>query len=174
MRYFDMSGTKADCEDAVWALADRIQAEVPGSLCENRLLSEESFFELYGSLFFIGLYLGIMFLMATVLIIYYKQVSEGFDDRERYRILRKVGMGTREIRRSVRSQVLLVFFLPLLMAVLHVAVAFNVVNKLLVMMNFTDTKLFMGCTAATVLFFALLYAAVFAVTARQYCQIVNE
>ena len=174
VRYFDMSGTKADCEDAVWALADRIQAEVPGSLCENRLLSEESFFELYGSLFFIGLYLGIMFLMATVLIIYYKQVSEGFDDRERYRILRKVGMGMREIRRSVRSQVLLVFFLPLLMAVLHVAVAFNVVNKLLVMMNFTDTKLFMGCTAATVLFFALLYAAVFAVTARQYYQIVNE
>ena len=83
-------------------------------------------------------------------------------------------MGMREIRRSVRSQVLLVFFLPLLMAVLHVAVAFNVVNKLLVMMNFTDTKLFMGCTAATVLFFALLYAAVFAVTARQYYQIVNE
>ena len=173
-RYFDMVGSRQDCEDAVWRLADRLQEEVPGSICENRLLSEKSFFELYGSLFFIGLYLGVMFLIATVLIIYYKQISEGYDDRERYQIMRKVGMGTREIRKSIRSQVLLVFFLPLVMAVCHTAAAFPVVKKVLVMMNFTATKLFIACTAATVLVFALFYVAVFAVTAREYYKIVNE
>ena len=173
-RYFDMEGSRQDCEDAVWSLADRLQAEAPGSLCENRLLSEKSFFELYGSLFFIGLYLGFMFLIATVLIIYYKQISEGYDDRERYQIMRKVGMGTREIRKSIRSQVILVFFLPLAMAMCHVAAAFPVVRKVLVMLNFTATKLFIACTAATVLVFAIFYVIVFAVTAREYYKIVNE
>ncbi len=172
--YFDMGGSQDDCLAAVQSIADRIGQEVPGAVCENRELSRENFFALYGSLFFIGLYLGIMFLVATVLIIYYKQISEGYDDRERYQIMRKVGMGTREIRKSIRSQVLLVFFLPLVMAVCHTAAAFPVVKKVLVMMNFTATKLFIACTAATVLVFALFYVAVFAVTAREYYKIVNE
>ena len=172
--YFDMGGSQDDCLAAVQSIADRIGQEVPGAVCENRELSRENFFALYGSLFFIGLYLGIMFLVATVLIIYYKQISEGYDDRERYQIMQKVGMGKREVRRSIRSQVLMVFFLPLVMAVVHIAVAFNVIDKLLAMLGLVNTPLFLACTAATVLVFALFYVAVFAVTAREYYKIVNE
>lgn len=172
--YFDMGGSQEECLAAVQSIADRIGQEVPGAVCENRELSRENFFALYGSLFFIGLYLGIMFLVATVLIIYYKQISEGYDDRERYQIMQKVGMGKREVRRSIRSQVLMVFFLPLVMAVVHIAVAFNVIDKLLAMLGLVNTPLFLACTAATVLVFALFYVAVFAVTAREYYKIVNE
>lgn len=172
--YFDMGGSQEQCLAAVQSIADRIGQEVPGAVCENRELSRENFFALYGSLFFIGLYLGIMFLVATVLIIYYKQISEGYDDRERYQIMQKVGMGKREVRRSIRSQVLMVFFLPLVMAVVHIAVAFNVIDKLLAMLGLVNTPLFLACTAATVLVFALFYVAVFAVTAREYYKIVNE
>ena len=172
--YFDMGGSQEQCLAAVQSIADRIGQEVPGAVCENRELSRENFFALYGSLFFIGHYLGIMFLVATVLIIYYKQISEGYDDRERYQIMQKVGMGKREVRRSIRSQVLMVFFLPLVMAVVHIAVAFNVIDKLLAMLGLVNTPLFLACTAATVLVFALFYVAVFAVTAREYYKIVNE
>lgn len=172
--YFDMGGSREDCLAAVQSIADRVGREVPGAVCENRELSRENFFSLYGSLFFIGLYLGFMFLIATVLIIYYKQISEGYDDRERYQIMQKVGMGKREVRRSIRSQVLLVFFLPLVVAVIHIAVAFNVIDKLLAMLGLVNTPLFLACTAATVLVFAVFYVMVFAVTAREYYKIVNE
>ncbi|HJA43104.1 MAG TPA: ABC transporter permease [Candidatus Dorea stercoravium] len=172
--YFDMGGSREDCLAAVQSIADRVGREVPGAVCENRELSRENFFSLYGSLFFIGLYLGSMFLIATVLIIYYKQISEGYDDRERYQIMQKVGMGKREVRRSIRSQVLLVFFLPLVAAVIHIAVAFNVIDKLLAMLGLVNTPLFLACTAATVLVFAVFYVMVFAVTAREYYKIVNE
>ena len=172
--YFDMGGSREDCLAAVLSIADRVGREVPGAVCENRELSRENFFSLYGSLFFIGLYLGSMFLIATVLIIYYKQISEGYDDRERYQIMQKVGMGKREVRRSIRSQVLLVFFLPLVAAVIHIAVAFNVIDKLLAMLGLVNTPLFLACTAATVLVFAVFYVMVFAVTAREYYKIVNE
>ena len=112
--------------------------------------------------------------MATVLIIYYKQISEGYDDKERFQIMQKVGMDQKEVRRTIRSQVLTVFFLPLLMAVLHVAVAFQVVKKLLVTLNFTNTPLFFACTVITVAVFAAFYAAVYGVTAREYYKIVKR
>lgn len=140
---------------------------------ENRELSKESFFELYGGIFFVGMYLGILFLTVTVLIIYYKQISEGYDDRERYQIMQKVGMSKREVKRSIRSQVLTVFFLPLIAAVIHIAVSFKVITKLLLMMNMDNTKLFIHCNIATVLGFAAFYVLVFILTARAYYKIVN-
>ncbi len=79
--------------------------------------------------------------MATVLIIYYKQISEGYDDRERYQIMQNVGMSKREVKRSIRSQVLMVFFLPLLMAGLHIAMAFPIITKLMKAFNMTNTHL---------------------------------
>ena len=114
-----------------------------------------------------------MFLIATVLIIYYKQISEGHDDRERYQIMQKVGMSKKEVRQSIRSQVLMVFFLPLAAAVLHIAVAFKVITKLLVALNMVNVSLFLTCTVATVVVFAVFYAAVFGVTAREYYRIVG-
>lgn len=169
----DFEGTKEDCRKAEAAIKKRIKEEVPQAYCDGREIEQESFYAVYGGLLFIGLYLGSMFLMATVLIIYYKQISEGYDDKERYQIMQKVGMSKKEVRRSIRSQVLMVFFLPLAAAVLHVAVAFKVITKLLAVLNMVNVPLFLLCTVATAAVFAVFYAAVFGVTAREYYRIVG-
>ena len=146
---------------------------MPGIQCESRQQSRDSFYDLYGAMFFIGIYLGVLFLIAAVLIIYYKQISEGYDDKERFQIMQKVGMDQREVRRTIRSQVLTVFFLPLAMAVLHVAVAFQVIKKLMVTLNFTNTPLYLLCTVICIAVFAVFYAIVYAITAREYYKIVR-
>ena len=164
----DFEGTKEDCRKAEAAIKKRIKEEVPQAYCDGREIEQESFYAVYGGLLFIGLYLGSMFLMATVLIIYYKQISEGYDDKERYQIMQKVGMSKREVKRSIRSQVLMVFFLPLAAAVVHIAVGFKVITKLLAVLNMVNVPLFLTCTVATVGVFAVFYAIVFGVTAREY------
>lgn len=170
---FDLEGADKDVRKTETAIKNRVKEEVGSSYCDGREIERESFYLLYGGLFFIGLYLGFMFLIATVLIIYYKQISEGHDDRERYQIMQKVGMSKKEVRQSIRSQVLMVFFLPLAAAVLHIAVAFKVITKLLVVLNMVNVSLFLTCTVATVAVFAVFYAAVFGVTAREYYRIVG-
>lgn len=170
---FDLDGEKEDWLDAVKAIQARVEEEVDAGFCESRELNRESFYFLYGGLLFIGIYLGALFLMATVLIMYYKQISEGYDDRERYQIMQKVGMSKREVRQSIRSQVLMVFFLPLVTAVIHITVAFGVVTKLLAVLNLTNVPLFLVCTVVTVVVFAVFYGIVFSMTAREYYKIVN-
>lgn len=170
---FDLKGEKGACLSAMRNMKARIEEEVPAGFCESRELSREEFYFLYGGLLFIGIYLGVLFLMATVLIMYYKQISEGYDDRERYQIMQKVGMSKREVRSSIRSQVLIVFFLPLAAAVIHIAVAFGVITKLLAILNLTNVQLFLICTIATVVVFAVFYGLVFSLTAREYYKIVN-
>lgn len=122
---------------------------------------------------FIGVFIGVLFLMATVLIIYYKQISEGYDDKNRFEIMQKVGMGKHEVKKAIQSQVLLVFFLPLILAILHVVAAFNLMGKLLMIFGLTNIWLFAVCTAGTILIFAVIYSIVFAVTARTYYKIVG-
>lgn len=170
---FDLKGKKQNCKDAMNVIKSRIENEIPNASCESRELSRKSFYGLYGGLFFIGVYLGIMFLMATVLIIYYKQISEGYDDRKRYQIMQNVGMSKAEVKRSIRSQVLIVFFLPLVMAVIHITVAFGVITKLLAVLNLVNVELFRHCTVATVAVFAAFYAGVFTITTREYYKIVK-
>lgn len=170
---FDMTGSDEEKAVVEEKIADRITEELPGTYFTSRQAGTESFFGFYGCLFFIGMYLGFMFLVATVLIIYYKQISEGLDDRERYVIMQKVGMDKREIRRAIRSQILIVFFLPLLFSILHIIVAFNVITKLLGVFGLFNTGLFVLCTVVTVLIFAAFYIIVFAITAREYYKIVN-
>lgn len=173
VRKFDLEGDEEDCAEATKAIRERISEEVPTGMSESREMSRESFYMLYGGLLFIGIYLGVMFLMATVLIIYYKQISEGYDDAERYQIMQKVGMSKEEVKSSIRSQVISVFFLPLVTAVVHIAVAFGVITKLLAVLNLTNVPLFFVCTVVTVLVFAVFYGIVYAVTAREYYKIVN-
>ncbi|MDY5015480.1 MAG: FtsX-like permease family protein, partial [Eubacteriales bacterium] len=131
------------------------------------------FVSIYGGLFFVGIILGLLFLMATVLIIYYKQVSEGFDDASRFEIMKKVGLSDNEVRGTVRSQVLTVFFLPLCAAFLHVAFAFPMILRMLRLFSLDNTLLFVVTTAATCLAFALVYTVIYGVTARSYYRIVN-
>lgn len=132
------------------------------------------FYELYGSLMFVGIFFIILFLIATILIIYYKQITEGFDDHDRFQIMEKVGMSDKEVRQTIKKQVLLVFYLPLWMAVVHVAVAFPVLCKLLLVFNMTNRTLFFLCTLSTILVFAALYYFVYQRTARTYYKIVQE
>ena len=109
---FNLKGDDGKQKEALEQIQNEFYEKFPDGTMESRMLSRSSFYELYGGLFFIGIYLGSMFIMATVLIIYYKLISEGFDVRERYQIMQKVGMSKKEVKRSIRSQVLSVFFLP--------------------------------------------------------------
>jgi putative ABC transport system permease protein len=130
-------------------------------------------YNLFGGLFFLGIFLGLVFIMATVLIMYYKQISEGYDDKERFEIMKKVGMSHSEIRSSIRSQVLIVFFLPIVAAGIHIAFAFPIITKILRMIYLTNTGLFAICTVASILIFTVFYAIVYALTARTYYRLVK-
>lgn len=111
--------------------------------------------------------------MATVLIIYYKQISEGYEDQRRFEIMQKVGMTEKEVRHSIRSQILLVFFLPLIVAGIHILAAFNLIRRLLILFSLTNVTLFALCTAGTFLIFGIIYALVYWRTARTYYKIVQ-
>ena len=130
-------------------------------------------YTIYGGFLFLGVFLGLLFLLSTVLIIYYKQISEGYEDQRRYQIMRQVGMSPREVRASIRSQVLLVFFLPLATAGIHVAAAFPMLCKMLELFNLFDVRLFALCAAGTLLAFCAIYALVYGLTARAYRRIVG-
>ncbi len=170
---FNLKGDDGKQKEALEQIQNEFYEKIPDGMMESRMLSRSSFYELYGGLFFIGIYLGSMFIMATVLIIYYKQISEGYDDRERYQIMQKVGMSKKEVKRSIRSQVLSVFFLPLIVAVIHVAVAFKVMTKILGVLNLTNVWLFTVCTIITIAVFAVFYIIVYSITAKEYYRIVN-
>lgn len=135
--------------------------------------TERDVYGLSGGFLFLGVFLGIVFLMATVLIIYYKQVSEGYEDNARFDIMRKVGLSEREARRAIRSQILTVFFMPILVAAIHIAFDFNLVVLLLRLFSLTNVKLTALCTLGTLLVFCAVYAVVYALTARSYYKIVR-
>ena len=141
---------------------------------ESKADSRSEFVGLYGGFFFIGIFLGVLFIMATVLIIYYKQISEGYDDKQRYEIMQKVGMTHQEIKNSIRSQVLTVFFLPLIVAGIHIAVAFPIINKLLALLNLLNVQLFLTCTVVCYVVFAVMYLLIYLLTARTYYKIVSK
>ena len=153
----------------------RSQADADGftSVAERTEL-RENLMTLYGGLLFVGLFLGLLFTMAMILIIYYKQITEGYEDRERYRIMRKVGLSRREIRRSISSQILIVFFLPLAAAGLHVAFAFPGIVTMFRALSMTNVTLIAGCALGSFAGFAALYGAVYLLTARVYYRIVSE
>ena len=131
-------------------------------------------YSMNGGLFFLGVFLGLLFIMATVLIMYYKQLSEGYDDKRNFSIMRKVGLEKAEIRRSVRSQVLIMFYLPLITACVHIAFAFPFIMRLLPLLGINDVGLFALCTLVSVAAFSLIYAACYGLTARTYYRIVGS
>lgn len=143
-------------------------------LLTSRADGKYNFLDLYGGLFFLGLFLGTLFIMAAVLIIYYKQISEGYDDKKRFEIMQNVGLSKGEVRASIHSQVLTVFFLPLVMAGIHMTAAFPILKSLLEGMGMTKTWLFLSCTAVSFLVFAVFYIVVYLLTARSYYKIVSR
>lgn len=170
---FDVDGESDNVTDYSKSVMAELAEKYPQGSISSKQLLRESFMASYGSLFFLGIIIGLLFLMATVLIIYYKQISEGYDDRDRFKIMQKVGMSKTEVKKSIKSQVLMVFFLPLIMAIVHIAFAFSVIVKLLSLFGFTNTLLFIGCMAATTLVFIIIYGFVYAITAKSYYKIVS-
>lgn len=144
------------------------------SSVDNIYTTRPEMFGIYGGLFFIGVFIGTLFLITTVMIIYYKQISEGYDDRERFGIMQKVGMSKAETKSVIRSQIIQVFFQPILLAIVHICFAFKIIKDILVMLNFTNVALFITCTIGTVLVFTLVYFVVYWLTARTYYRITSQ
>ena len=178
----DITGSETDKIDFGTPVMEVVKdLKKNGGLSENSWITSgirqqeyESYYADNGSLLFIGIFLGSLFLMGTAMIIYYKQISEGYEDQKRFEIMQKVGLSRREVRSSVRRQILMVFFLPLLMAMLHIIMAFPMIRRMLLLFGMTNTKLFIGCTAGTVLIFAVVYGLIYLMTARSYYHIVER
>ena len=178
----DITGSETDKIDFGTLVMEVVKdLKKNGGLSENSWITSgirqqeyESYYADNGSLLFIGIFLGSLFLMGTAMIIYYKQISEGYEDQKRFEIMQKVGLSRREVRSSVRRQILMVFFLPLLMAMLHITMAFPMIRRMLLLFGMTNTKLFIGCTAGTVLIFAVVYGLIYLMTARSYYHIVER
>ncbi|MBS6196726.1 MAG: ABC transporter permease [Clostridiales bacterium] len=174
----DMGGEEEQKMEAAERLNEMFQTqfveeEFHFAYLESRQLNREGILVFNGSFFFLGILLGAVFLIGTVLIIYYKQISEGYEDKKRFEIMEKVGMSQKEIRQAIRSQILKVFFLPLVMAVCHIGAAFPLMTRILAMVNLSNRKLFFLCTCGTILVFAAIYGVVYGLTAKVYYRIVK-
>ena len=178
----DITGSETDKIDFGTPVMEVVKdLKKNGGLSENSWITSgirqqeyESYYADNGSLLFIGIFLGSLFLMGTAMIIYYKQISERYEDQKRFEMMKKLGLSRREVRSSVRRQILMVFFLPLLMAMLHITMAFPMIRRMLLLFGMTNTKLFIGCTAGTVLIFAVVYGLIYLMTARSYYHIVER
>ncbi len=171
----NMEGNEKDLLDFTYSLKEKIV-----SAAEDKTISISSIdlrrqedYSLFGGLLFLGIFFTIMFLCATVLIIYFKQVSEGYDDRERYEILQKVGMDDKEVKKTISRQILLVFFLPLAAAVLHLSAARHMILKMLESFYLFDTMLSTVCIIGSGVIFAVIYVCVYKFTARTYYRIIK-
>ena len=169
----DMSGKALNNLDFVGIASDSDVGHWDIYMAEPRDAQKGEMIAMNGGFFFLGIFLGVLFIMATVLIIYYKQVSEGYEDRARFQIMQQVGLQKSEIRRSVNHQLLIVFFAPLLVAAVHVAFDFRLIRMLLTFFQQNDVMLILRCSLGTFGAFALLYLIVYRVTARAYYKIVE-
>lgn len=171
---FDSSAdhlTQIEIEEGIWDVIE--QAHSGGYGLSSLAGARDDFYGSFGGLFFLGIMLSIVFIIAAVLIIYYKQVSEGYEDQSRFEIMQKVGMTKKDIRKSINSQMLTVFFLPLLFAIVHLGFAFPMINKLLLLFGLDNLGLLLLTAAISALVFALFYIIVYRVTSNAYYSIVS-
>ena len=175
---FDLQGS----DEEKIAVANSLREKRDGLLQQGyeRIDIEDSaseradFYAMYSGMFVLGILLGCVFILGMVLIMYYKQVTEGYEDRKRFEIMQKVGMTKREIRKSINSQVLTVFFLPLLAAGVHTAFAFPMMRKILLLLGVTNTGLLIGVMAGCYLLFSLFYILMYVITSKSYYGIVSS
>lgn len=169
----EFEGSETDREAFVKELKAPLDAT--GYAASFRSLEEykENFFIGYGGLVFMGVMLSILFLLAMVLIIYYKQLSEGMEDRERYQIMLKVGIEEKDIKKTISKQVRTIFFVPLIVSVIHTAAAFKLTSNLISSVMYRNYPLFAGCTVIVVLFAAAVYGAVYGITAKIYYKLIH-
>lgn len=171
---YDLIGTEEAREAGFVQIRDEFLEKDWDVVIYTHENARRDFLSLHGSIFFLGVFLSVLFTMAAILVIYYKQISEGYEDRERYEIMQKVGMSHAEVKQSISSQILTVFFLPLIVAGIHVAFALPVITRLLLMFGFSNTWLFVLCALVCFLVFAILYGIIFSITAKAYYKIVSR
>ena len=151
-----------------------LASSIDDFILESRSDSIHSFKSLYGGLFFIGIFLSLIFLVATIIIIYYKQISEGLEDKSRFEIMKHVGLDKDMIKKSINSQVLIVFFLPLLVAFVHLSFAFPIIKRLLRLLMLTNVMLYVKSMIIICLVFSLVYFIIYKITSKTYYNIVKE
>ncbi len=140
---------------------------------EDSITSKDDMFGMYGSLFFIGLYVSIIFLIASLLVIYYKQITEGIEDRERFRTLLNIGVEKKEVKKMIKQQIIYIFFLPLLLAIVHLGFATPILSRLLVLLNFRDMSLLLGSCAIVAAVYFILYILMYKITSRAYYKVIQ-
>ncbi len=178
-------GFNLNCEDnEETAIFDEIRYEIsnlqskdenfPSVKTDSVIYNRESFYSMFGGIFFLGILLSVVFIFAAVLIMYYKQITEGYEDADKFEIMQKVGMTKQEIKKSINSQVLTVFFAPLITAGIHTGFAFPILLKLLRLFGLCNTSLLIGITAGSFAVFAIFYVLVYKITSISYYKIVSK
>lgn len=171
---FDTTAGTEEQRSFLAALTNSME-DVEGTVSiDSRIDGRDSFIALYGSLLFIGVYLGLLFSIVTVLIMYYKQMSEGYEDREKFRTMRNVGMTETEVKSTIRSQVLTVFFIPPVMAGIHLAASTPMIHKILTLINMNDLRIFITSIAICYLAFVVLYIMSYIITSKSYYRITSD
>ena len=173
---FNLTGERKQEE----AYANKIQNRFLKAIPEQDVYLEDYYsgwkdaIGIYASVLFIGIFIGALFLVATVLIIYYKQISEGYEDRKNFQIMSKIGLANQEIGHIINSQICTVFLLPIAVAVVHICFAYPMIEKIMALMNLTNEKLFVGCVIGTVVVFVAIYMLIYKITSKVYYKIVRR
>lgn len=174
---YDFNLSKSE-EMSVKEATDALIANYPGDTTYMMVDTQEGNYEdllsLYASFLFIGIFLSFLFIMATVLIMYYKQITEGYEDKKRFEIMQKVGLNKREVKKTINSQVLTVFFLPLVVAAIHIVFAFPMIEKMLRLLYLDNTNLYIMTTVICFGIFALVYVLIYFLTSKVYYGIVRN
>lgn len=174
---YDFNLSKSE-EMSVKEATDALIANYPGDTTYMMVDTQEGNYEdllsLYASFLFIGIFLSFLFIMATVLIMYYKQITEGYEDKKRFEIMQKVGLDKREVKKTINSQVLTVFFLPLVVAAIHIVFAFPMIEKMLRLLYLDNTNLYIMTTVICFGVFALVYFLIYFLTSKVYYGIVRN
>lgn len=173
--YVNFAGDESKVADTCLALYDTISSDNEETFvfAEGSASAYRLFMAVCGGMLFCGIFLGLLFLVSTFLIMYYKQISEGLEDVERFHVMRKVGLGDREIKSVIRNQMKTMFFIPLLASAVHVLFSFRAVTKILSLLALSNIPLFAICTIAAILIYAILYIVVYTLTSRSYYRLVR-
>ena len=168
------SNKQVDLQESIFNALQQQGQESGNISLSERYRIEKDYQGVIGTLLFIGIFLSTIFLLGTVLVIYYKQISEGYEDREGFIVLQKVGLDEKQTKATIRKQIITVFFLPLIFAFLHIAVAFHMLQLIVALLGATNIPLLIQTTITTCGVFLLVYILVFVMTSRSYQKIVAQ
>ena len=166
--FINIDGTEQQIKDYASNLQNQLEEKGIGMHIENKVERGERWNTMYGGLLFLGIFLGGLFTLGMILIIYFKQISESYEDRKRFQILQKIGMERKEMKRTIYKQIRMVFFLPVIVSLIHMTVAFSFMEHLLQKFGLANTKLFLSCTVLVVCGFVIFYSVIYFLTGNIY------